>query len=92
MSITATDLQAEILAVEGVNVVVLNSAPGELFESYSKKWPHGLADDRTLSAFKRRLAHSLAGRAYGILKSDGQRTTGAGNVRMGTIRGISVEA
>lgn len=87
MGITVNKLQEEIREIEGVDVIVHSARPGEEFPSYKDKWPKGLAGDRTLTAFKRRLEHSLRGHSYGIQKHDGNKTQGAGNIYMRTIRG-----
>lgn len=89
--ISVNQLQAEIREVEGVDVIVHSAKPGDLFESYKDKWPKGLSNERTLSAFKRRLEHCLRGHSYGIQKADGNKTQGAGNIYMSTIRGVAVE-
>jgi len=90
MSVSVNQLQAEIREVEGVDVVVHSAKPGEMFPSYKEQWHKGLSNERTLSAFKRRLEHCLRGHSYGINKSDGNKTQGAGNIYMGTIRGVEV--
>lgn len=92
MSITVTQLQDEIRAVEGIDVIVHSAKPGDLFPSYKEKWPKGLAGDRTVGAFKRRLEHCLRGYSYGIQKHDGNKTQAPGNIYMRTLRGEAVEA
>lgn len=91
MNVTVNQLQAEIREIEGVDVVVHSAKLGDLFPSYKQAWPKRLADERTLSAFKRRLEVCLRGYSYGILKADGNKTQGAGNIYMGTVRGVVVD-
>lgn len=89
MSLTVTELEAEIKAVEGVQVII-HAQGDSTFNSYREKWKTALDDERSMKAFKRRLATVLPTVSYSICKPDGGKAIFP-QQSMGVLRGRKKE-
>lgn len=86
MQISASQLEAEIKEVEGVEVLIHVKEKGGLFPSYKATYRKGLGDDKLVKALKSRLHRATGGSSFSIMRRDGVKSVYP-YVSMGKIRG-----
>jgi hypothetical protein len=91
MLISASELEAEIKEVEGIEVLIHPKTKDEKFPSYKATYGRGLSDDRLVKALKRRLHVSTNGASFSIMRRDGVKSVYP-YVKLGQIRATQPQA
>jgi hypothetical protein len=86
MGLSAAELEQEIRLVEEIQVMVNHQRDRNDFQSYRTRWPNPLADDRTMSALKRRVSMIIPGVSFTVIKPSGIKAVYP-QVKLSVLRG-----